>query len=77
MMGKRDVGAIKMAGRTMFQKIWDDHVVADLGDNFFLLHIDRHIMHNLGPRVQVLGWFGHTKAARDRILRARLSHAME
>jgi 3-isopropylmalate/(R)-2-methylmalate dehydratase large subunit len=32
----------------MFQKIWDDHVVADLGDNFFLLHIDRHIMHDLG-----------------------------
>ena len=40
-----------MPARTMFQKIWDDHVVADLGDDFFLLHIDRHIMHDLGgPR---------------------------
>ncbi|OAF08588.1 3-isopropylmalate dehydratase [Bradyrhizobium centrolobii] len=38
----------KMPGRTMFQKIWDDHVVADLGDNVFLLHIDRHILHDLG-----------------------------
>src|SRR6266567_2145045 len=47
-MGKQDVGGIRMAGRSMFQKIWDDHVVADLGDNIFLLHIDRHIMHDLG-----------------------------
>ncbi|TWB87739.1 3-isopropylmalate/(R)-2-methylmalate dehydratase large subunit [Bradyrhizobium macuxiense] len=37
-----------MPGRTMFQKIWDDHVLADLGDSFYLLHIDRHIMHDLG-----------------------------
>jgi 3-isopropylmalate/(R)-2-methylmalate dehydratase large subunit len=37
-----------MAGRSLFQKVWDDHVVADLGDDFFLLHVDRHIMHDLG-----------------------------
>ncbi|WP_426414014.1 3-isopropylmalate dehydratase large subunit [Bradyrhizobium ganzhouense] len=43
-----------MAGRTMFRKIWDDHVVADLGDNFFLLHIDRHIMHDLGGPAAML-----------------------
>ena len=43
-----------MAGRSMFQKIWDDHVVADLGDNFFLLHIDRHIMHDLGGPAAML-----------------------
>ncbi len=35
-------------GRTLFDKIWDAHVVADLGDDTALLHVDRHIMHDLG-----------------------------
>jgi 3-isopropylmalate/(R)-2-methylmalate dehydratase large subunit len=40
-----------MSSRTMFEKIWDAHVVADLGDNAALLHIDRHILHDIGgPR---------------------------
>lgn len=43
-----------MSGRTMFQKVWDDHVVADLGDNFHLLHVDRHIMHDLGGGLGLL-----------------------
>ena len=33
--------------RTMFDKIWDSHVVADLGDGWALLHIDRHLLHDL------------------------------
>ncbi len=37
-----------MAGRSLFQKVWDDHVVLDLGGDFFLLHVDRQIMHDLG-----------------------------
>jgi 3-isopropylmalate/(R)-2-methylmalate dehydratase large subunit len=53
-MGKLDTDRIGMAGKTMFRKIWDDHVVADLGDNFFLLHIDRHIMHDLGGPAAML-----------------------
>jgi 3-isopropylmalate/(R)-2-methylmalate dehydratase large subunit len=36
-----------MAGQTMFDKIWDRHIIADLGDGNALLHIDRHIMHDL------------------------------
>lgn len=37
-------------GRTLFDKIWDAHVVHDLGDGWALLHIDRHLVHDLsGP----------------------------
>ena len=36
---------------SMFGKIWDQHVVEDLGDGVNLLHVDRHLMHDLsGPR---------------------------
>jgi glucosamine-6-phosphate deaminase len=37
-----------MTARTLFAKIWDAHVIADLGDNAYLLHIDRHLLHDLG-----------------------------
>jgi 3-isopropylmalate/(R)-2-methylmalate dehydratase large subunit len=36
--------------RTLFDKIWDAHVVRELGDGWALLHIDRHLLHDLsGP----------------------------
>ncbi len=34
--------------RTLFDKLWDSHVVRDLGDGWALLHIDRQLMHDLG-----------------------------
>lgn len=37
-----------MAGRTLFDKIWDRHVVKDLGDDYALLHVSRNIMHDGG-----------------------------
>jgi 3-isopropylmalate/(R)-2-methylmalate dehydratase large subunit len=37
-----------MPPRTLFAKIWDQHRVADLGDNAYLLHVDRHLLHDLG-----------------------------
>jgi 3-isopropylmalate/(R)-2-methylmalate dehydratase large subunit len=38
-------------GRTLLDKVWDEHVVADLGNNVYLLHVDRHLLHDLGgPR---------------------------
>ena len=37
-----------MTGRTLFAKIWDGHVVRDLGDGCALLHVDRHLLHDLG-----------------------------
>jgi len=33
--------------RTLIDKIWDDHVVADLGDGWDLLHVDRHLVHDV------------------------------
>jgi 3-isopropylmalate/(R)-2-methylmalate dehydratase large subunit len=40
----------------MFDKIWDRHVVADLGEGWALLHIDRHLLHDLsgGRALEVL-----------------------
>ena len=36
---------------TLLDKVWDEHVVADLGNNVYLLHVDRHLLHDLGgPR---------------------------
>ena len=37
-----------MAVRTLFDKLWEAHVVRDLGEGWALLHIDRHLMHDLG-----------------------------
>ena len=36
------------APRTMFAKLWDSHIVAALADDTALLHVDRHILHDLG-----------------------------
>lgn len=36
------------SGRTMLAKIWDQHVIARLSDDTDLLHIDRHLLHDLG-----------------------------
>jgi len=33
--------------RTLFDKLWDAHVVRDLGDGWALLHVDRHLLHDL------------------------------
>lgn len=33
--------------RTLFDKVWDAHVIKDLGDGWALLHIDRHLLHDL------------------------------
>ena len=34
--------------RTLVDKIWDQHVVAELGSSLDLLHIDRTLGHDLG-----------------------------
>jgi len=36
-----------MPRRTMFDKIWKQHEIADLGESWALLHIDRHLLHDL------------------------------
>ena len=39
---------MQQPGRTMLAKIWDQHVIARLSDDTDLLHIDRHLLHDLG-----------------------------
>ncbi len=39
-----------MAG-TLFDKIWDSHVVASRPDGSVLLHVDRHVLHDLGSNI--------------------------
>lgn len=35
---------------TLFDKVWNRHIVRELGDGWVLLHIDRHLLHDLsGP----------------------------
>ncbi len=33
--------------RTLYDKLWDSHIVADLGDGQALLYIDRHLLHEV------------------------------
>ncbi len=35
-------------GRTLLAKIWEQHVIVHLGDDTDLLHVDRHLLHDLG-----------------------------
>jgi 3-isopropylmalate/(R)-2-methylmalate dehydratase large subunit len=40
--------------KTMFDKIWDQHVIDDLGDGMQLMFVDRHVIHELsGHRGQI------------------------
>ncbi|MGQ0587144.1 MAG: 3-isopropylmalate dehydratase large subunit [Gammaproteobacteria bacterium] len=36
-----------MAARTLYDKIWDAHVVRELGDGAVLLYVDRHLVHEV------------------------------
>src|SRR5882757_6054564 len=35
-------------GQTLLAKIWDQHVIAHLSEDTDLLHVDRHLLHDLG-----------------------------
>jgi 3-isopropylmalate/(R)-2-methylmalate dehydratase large subunit len=48
---------------TLFDKIWQSHVIRDLGDDWALLHIDRHLLHDLlVPALQAVADRGLTLA---------------
>lgn len=36
-----------MAGKTLYDKLWDSHLVTELNDNSALLYIDRHLLHEV------------------------------
>jgi 3-isopropylmalate/(R)-2-methylmalate dehydratase large subunit len=40
--------ALEKRGRTLLAKIWDQHVIARISDDTDLLHVDRHLLHDLG-----------------------------
>jgi 3-isopropylmalate/(R)-2-methylmalate dehydratase large subunit len=39
---------LEKPARTLLAKIWDQHVIAHISDDTDLLHIDRHLLHDLG-----------------------------
>jgi 3-isopropylmalate/(R)-2-methylmalate dehydratase large subunit len=39
---------LEQPGRTLLAKIWDQHIIARIGDDTDLLHVDRHLLHDLG-----------------------------
>ncbi len=44
--GRKDIPSGPMS-KTLFDKIWDAHVVKHLGDGEVLLYVDRHLMHEV------------------------------
>src|SRR5262245_65654043 len=42
-----EMSAEMSAPATLFDKIWREHVIADLGEGLALLHVDRHLLHDL------------------------------
>ena len=34
-----------MAGKTLYDKLWDDHLVKQSDDGSSLIYIDRHLLH--------------------------------
>jgi len=43
------------SARTLYDKLWDDHLVADEGDSVGLLYIDRQILHEVSSPVAFAG----------------------
>jgi 3-isopropylmalate/(R)-2-methylmalate dehydratase large subunit len=68
---------MKNIARTMFEKIWERHRVADLGDDVALLGIDRHFIHDIiaGPALAELS--GRSRFVRNPELTvATVDHAV-
>ncbi|NIM71401.1 MAG: 3-isopropylmalate dehydratase large subunit [Xanthomonadales bacterium] len=51
-------------GRTLFDKIWDAHVIADLGDGDTLLYIDRVFLHERTGSIALQGMAENRRAVR-------------
>jgi 3-isopropylmalate/(R)-2-methylmalate dehydratase large subunit len=54
-------GMSEPAGRTFFEKVWSEHVIADLGAGACLLQVDRLLLHDVtgGVVMRELGVAGH------------------
>jgi 3-isopropylmalate/(R)-2-methylmalate dehydratase large subunit len=47
-MPNREDPGLQKHGKTLLAKIWDQHVIAHLSEDTDLLHVDRHLLHDLG-----------------------------
>ena len=63
--------------KTLFDKIWDGHVIADLGNGFVLLHIDRLLLHDMsgGKALKEAIETGHVPA-QPRLIYGTPDHTM-
>jgi 3-isopropylmalate/(R)-2-methylmalate dehydratase large subunit len=65
-----------VTAQTMYDKIWRQHEIADLGDGFSLLHVDRHMLHDgAGPVLARLRDAGR-KVANPDLCFATLDHVV-
>ncbi|WP_338878683.1 3-isopropylmalate dehydratase large subunit [Achromobacter veterisilvae] len=53
------------APQTLFDKLWDAHRVADLADGRSLIHIDRHLLHDLSSPQAFASLRAQGRAVRD------------
>lgn len=68
----REEAAVSGGSRTLFAKVWDAHVVAEIGDGYQLLHVDRNLLHDLSGG-QALG---HLEARGLSVRTPRLNFAV-
>lgn len=54
-----------MQALSLFEKIWNDHVIADLGSQAYLIHVDRHFMHEMSGSVAFKGLRDADRRVRD------------
>ncbi|MGB5326443.1 MAG: 3-isopropylmalate dehydratase large subunit [Pseudomonadales bacterium] len=57
---------------TFFEKVWNEHVIENLGGNDFLIHIDRHFLHELSGALSLKG----IKSANQGVRNANLTFAV-
>ena len=46
-LARKSINVTSTGPRTMYDKIWDDHVVEGTSDGTALLYIDRHLVHEV------------------------------
>lgn len=64
--------------KTLFTKIWEDHVVDDLGGGLYLIHIDRHFLHELSGSLALIGLNKAGRTVRNpELIFATLDHLIE
>ena len=53
-------------GKTLFEKLWNEHTVADLGDDNFLIYIDRIFLHERTGSIALKSLEADNRTVRDK-----------